>query len=317
MRNAAALLRHCRVQTQPTTPARVVAMRGIASLGIHRPWLGAATSTSCFSASFLHATASLPWLQPRLAPGGVAGGITGVAWGSVREKQTKRQSYSKPARASPCGQRMTKKAHIGIKACAAEYVVGGRLICKQRKYIAKNPGVSRHRHFKLYPGVNVKVMKNTSLQAMVSGRVKMTHDVVRDVMIMNVLPEPREELLREDTWRYRTEHIETLEENTVLCNLRSKALPAFGKEGGWINQPVGVKPMKVRISHGKDTWNNPAVKDPLEIEPFAYPLPRAILARHIKKVRRRHAGVPDAENDPEFSVTDTRFHLFHGQSAQR
>ena len=34
-------------------------------------------------------------------------------------------------------------------------------------------------------GVNVTVMKNTSLKAAVSGRVKLTHDVTRDVMIMN------------------------------------------------------------------------------------------------------------------------------------
>lgn len=145
----------------------------------------------------------------------------------------------------------------------------------------------------------------------------MTHDADRDVLIMNVLAEPREELLRDDLWRYRTEHVESLEENKVLCYLRSKALPVFGKEGGWVNQPHGIKPMKVRISHGKDKWNNYSVQDPMEIEPFAYPLPRGLLARHIRKVQRRQRGIPDDQNDPNFDVTDQRFHLFKGQSAQR
>lgn len=210
---------------------------------------------------------------------------------------------------------MPNKAHIGVKALPAEYVEAGRMICKQRKYIAKNPMVTRKRHFKLYPGVNVKVMKSTSLQAAVSGRVKMTHDIERDVLVMNVLPEPREELMRDELWRYRTEHVTSLEENKYLCYLRSKALPVFGKE--WINQTVGPKPMRVRISKRNDSWNNPNVQDPLEIEPFAYPMPRTLLARHIRKVRRRHAGLPDEENDPEFQIKDTRFHLFHGQTAQR
>uniref|UniRef100_A0A7S1S3M3 Uncharacterized protein n=1 Tax=Alexandrium catenella TaxID=2925 RepID=A0A7S1S3M3_ALECA len=245
------------------------------------------------------------------------GGLPAVALGAFREKQTKRQSYYKPPRASPCGQRMPRKAHIGVKALSAEYCEAGRLICKQRKFLARNPNVTRKRHFKIYPGVNVKVMKSTSLQAMVSGRVKMTHDVVRDVLVMNVLAEAREELLRDDLWRYRTEHVESAEENRVLCNLRAKALPVFGKEGGWVNPPAGVKPMKCRISHGNDSWNNPSVKDPLEVEPYAFPLPRSLLARHLKKVRRRQQGVPEDENDPGFEVTDVRYPLFGGQSAQR
>mmetsp|Transcript_20825 Transcript_20825/g.34647 ORF Transcript_20825/g.34647 Transcript_20825/m.34647 type:complete len:317 (-) Transcript_20825:83-1033(-) len=254
-------------------------------------------------------------LAPWVLLTGPRGGLAALAIGAVRAKQTKRQAYHKAPRASPCGQRMPNKAHIGIKATPAEYVEAGRMICKQRKFIAKNPNVTRHRHFKLYPGVNVLVMKNTSLQAAVSGRVKMTHDVTRDVLIMNVLPEPREELLREELWRYRTEHVESMEENKLICNLRAKALPVFGKEGGWINQPVGPKPMKVRISKRNDIWNNPNVQDPLEIEPFAYPLPRYQLARHIRKVRRKQAGLPD--DDPGFEVTDSRFHLFKGQTAQR
>lgn len=245
------------------------------------------------------------------------GGLPALALGSVRMKQTKRQSYRKPARAAPCGQSMVKKAHIGVKALSAEYVEAGRMVVKQRKFIAKNPLVTRKRHFKLYPGVGVNVMKSTSLQAAVSGRVKFTHDVERDVLIVNVLAEPREELLRDDTWRYRTEHVSCMQENRFLCHLRAKALPAFGKETGWVNPPEAVKPMKVRISERNDTWNNPLIKDPLEVEPYPYPMNRALLTRHIKKVRARQAGVPEEENDPEFQVTDTRLHLFRGQSAQR
>jgi len=245
------------------------------------------------------------------------GSLAGLALGSVRQKQTKRQSYRKPGSSFPCGQRMPNKAHIGVKALTSEYCEAGRVICKQRKYIAKNPKVTRKRHFKLYPGVNVKVMKNTSLQAACSGRVKMTHDVHRDVLIMNILPEPREELLRDELWRYRTEHIESTEENKLLCHLRAKALPAFGKEDGWVNQPTGVKPMRVRISKGMDMWNNPMIRDPLEIEPFCYPLPKGVLARHLRKVRRKQAGVPAEDNDPDFHVTDPHFHKFRGQAAQR
>jgi len=163
----------------------------------------------------------------------------------------------------------------------------------------------------------VKVLKSTSLQAAVSGRIKFTHDVTRDVMIMNVLPEPREELLRDEMWRYRTEHIASMEENRHLIYLRSKALPVFGKAEGWVNPPLGVKPMKARISNKNDVWNNHAVRDPLDMEPFAYPMTRSMLVRHIRKVRARQAGVPDEQNDPGFEVKDTRYHLFRGQSAQR
>jgi len=242
-----------------------------------------------------------------------------LALGFVRGKQTKRQSYDKPPRASPCGQSMPNKAHIGIKATPAEYVEIGRVICKQRRYISKNPHVTRNRHFKLYPGINVKVLKNTSLAANVSGRVKITHHVGKDIKIMNVLPEPREELLRDELWRYRTEHVESYEENAFVCMLRQKALYIFGKDDGWTNPPVGVKPMRARIaggtSKGGDRWNNPCVRDPLEIEPFAYALPRGALERHIRKVRRRLAGLPD--DDPDFHVTDPHFDRFKGQTAQR
>lgn len=254
-----------------------------------------------------------PWSSPHTGLTGI--GLAALSLGAVRGKQTKRQAYHKPARASPCGQGVAQMAHIGIKATPSEYVEVGRIICKQRRFIAKNPNVTRRRNFKIYPGINVHVLKSTSLVASISGRIKMTHEVDRDIMIMNVLPEPREELLEGELWRYRTEHVETMEENQYLCHLRTKAMPVFGKEDGWVNQTVGPKPMRVRISHRNDHWNNPTVQDALDIEPFAYPLPRSLLARHIKKVRRRQAGLPD--EDPDFEITDTRFHLFKGQTAQR
>jgi len=244
---------------------------------------------------------------------GSRGGLAALGLGVVRDKQTKRQSYRKAPRSSPTGQGYPNKAHIGVKALPTEYVEAGRILVKQRKYIAKNPHVTRNRHFKIYPGYNVKVMKNTSLQAMVSGRVKMTHDTKRGVKIMNVLPEPREELIESEMWRYRMEHVEGNEENTQVCYLRAKALPVFGRE--WINQPVGPRPMKKRVALRTDTWNNPMIKDPFEVEPFAYPMPRQVLARHIAKVRRKQAGLPDT--DPDFTVEDERLHLFRGQAAQR
>eukprot|EP00929_Paragymnodinium_shiwhaense_P008365 TRINITY_DN112316_c0_g1_i1.p2 TRINITY_DN112316_c0_g1~~TRINITY_DN112316_c0_g1_i1.p2 ORF type:complete len:308 (-),score=66.23 TRINITY_DN112316_c0_g1_i1:235-1158(-) len=279
---------------------------------IHAAW---SSSRQLGTSSGSTALVGASWRAPR--NGNAAGGLTAAAFGSSRGKQTKRQSYYKPPNAQNtlCGQSLPNKAHIGVKAMPAEYVEAGRLICKQRKFIAKNPFVRRKRHFKLYPGVNVKVMKNTSLQAAVSGRVKMTHDVTRDVMVMNVLAEPREELLRDEMWRYRTEHVESLEENKLLIHLRSKALPVFGKE--WVNPPTGPRVVSVRVAGKTDGWNRPTIKDPYEIEPFAYPMTRHMLARHIKKVRAKHAGVPDEQNDPDFEITDTRAHLFRGQAAQR
>lgn len=247
-------------------------------------------------------------------------GPLGFLLGGIREKQTKTTSYWRPPRASPTGQAMPNKAHIGLKATPAEYVEAGRWIVKQRKYIAKNPNVTRRRHFKMYPGENVKVLRNTSLQAMVSGRLKLTHDVTRDVLIANVLPEPRSELLRDDLWRYRTEHIADMEENKYLIYLRQKALPHFGREDGWPNQPLGVRPMSKRFAKPSDKnpgdrWNNPSVRDPMILEPYPYPLSGNLLKRHIEKVRRRQQGLPD--EDPEFEVYDTRAEEMAGQSAQR
>lgn len=296
--------------------AGFTALRQAVRPATHQVFLGPAPralSTGAF-ALLPSVSRSVPW------SGGIFGGLRGgglgaSALGAVREKQTKRSSYRKPPRAQPTGQSIGTRGHIGVKALSSEYVEVGRVICKQRKYIAKNPGVTRKRNFKLYPGVNVKVMKSTSLQAAVSGRVKFTHDSVRDVMIMNVLAEPREELLRDELWRYRTEHVECMEENRVLCSLRAKAFTVFGREDGWVNPPLGPKPMRAKISKKKDGWNNPHVRDPLEIEPYCYPLTPGLLARHIRKVRRRHAGLPD--DDEEFEVTDTNYKNFHGQSAQR
>eukprot|EP00392_Amoebophrya_sp_AT5.2_P015700 g15916.t1 len=105
----------------------------------------------------------------------------------LRHKHTKTNSYRVPANHA----HFTSPAnHVGIRALSAEYVETGRTVVKQRKYIAKNPNVHRRqKHFKLYPGENVAVDKDTSLIAMCSGRVKFTHDTVRDVKIANVLPE--------------------------------------------------------------------------------------------------------------------------------
>ncbi|EDO08366.1 Ribosomal L27 family protein [Babesia bovis T2Bo] len=140
-----------------------------------------------------------------------------------RNKTVKVSAYRRPARASPTGQ--TQKAHIGIKRLAAEYVKPGDVLVKQRKPIAQNPGVTRNRHFKLYPGENVGVSsKTTTLFATAHGRVKYTHDVVRNIRLVNVLPEPREELLREDLWRYRTEHVAGIQDNCALVWRRVKAV---------------------------------------------------------------------------------------------
>jgi ribosomal protein L27 len=228
---------------------------------------------------------------------------------NVRFKQTKVQSYSKPDRSFPHSQHYVDKAHVGIRALSSEYVEASQMLVKQRKYISKNPFVTRHRHFKLYPGENVRVTKNTSLVAMVSGRVKFTHDVKRDVMIVNVLPEPREELLSEELWRYRTEHIESREHNKQLCLLRQKMLPTFPRE--LVNPPTGPRPAPTRISKdGSEHWNSVTVRDPLRIEPFPFALSGSLLKRHIDKCLGK-------SNDPTFTVTDRLADYYRGKSAQR
>ncbi|EER06788.1 hypothetical protein Pmar_PMAR013839 [Perkinsus marinus ATCC 50983] len=141
----------------------------------------------------------------------------------VRFKVTKQQAYDKPADTSPFTRRFSDKPHIGMKALSSEYVEASRIIVKQRHYISKNPGSTRKRNFKFYPGENVVVTKTTSLKAAVSGRVKYTYDPEKERFYANVLPEPREELLREDLWRYRTEFITSVEDNKLLIQLRQKA----------------------------------------------------------------------------------------------
>lgn len=226
----------------------------------------------------------------------------------IRSKQTKVQSYSKPDRSFPHSQHMVDKPHIGVRALSSEYVEASRVLVKQRKYVSKNPFVTRLRHFKMYPGENVRVMKNTSLVAKVSGRVKFTHDVRRDVMVVNVLPEPREELLRDDLWRYRTEHVESPEHNKTLCMLRQKMLPAFPRP--LVNPPTGPRPAPSRMSKdGSEHWNSVTLRDPLKIEPYPFALSGSLLKRHLKKCLDG--------GDPSFSVTDRLEDYYSGKAAQR
>jgi ribosomal protein L27 len=226
-----------------------------------------------------------------------------------RYKQTKVQSYSKPDRSFPHSQHYVDKAHIGIRALSSEYIEAARVLVKQRKYISKNPFVTRHRHFKLYPGENVRVMKNTSLVAMVSGRVKFTHDLKRDVMVVNVLPEPREELLADDLWRYRTEHVLDTTHNKKLCSLRQKYLSWF-PNSSLQNPPDGPRPLPTKISKdGSEHWNSTTLRDPLSVEPFPFALSGSLLKRHLNKCL--HGG------DEGFSVTDRLANFYRGKAAQR
>ena len=227
---------------------------------------------------------------------------------TVRGKQTKVQSYSKPDRSFPHSQHAVDKAHIGVRALSSEYVEASRILVKQRKYISKNPFATRHRHFKLYPGENVMVSKNTSLVAAVSGRVKFTHDVKRDVMLVNVLPEPREELLAEELWRYRTEHVDSLQGNKRMCALRQKMLVTFPRP--LVNPPLGPRPAPTKISKdGSEHWNAVTVRDPLKIEPFPFALSGSLLQRHLRKCR--------FGGDEGFSVTDKLADYYRGKAAQR
>ena len=228
---------------------------------------------------------------------------------SRRFKQTKVQSYSKPDRSFPHSQHYVDKAHIGIRALSSEYVEASRILVKQRKYISKNPFVTRHRHFKLYPGENVRVAKNTSLVAAVSGRVKFTHDLKREVMVVNVLPEPRDELLADELWRYRTEHVLDSTHNRKLCLLRQKMLPWF-PSSSLSNPPTGPRPLPSKISKdGSDHWNSVTLRDPLSVEPFPFALTGSLLQRHLKKCL--HGG------DEHFSVTDKMEQYYRGKASQR
>ncbi|UKJ90564.1 hypothetical protein MACJ_001498 [Theileria orientalis] len=176
-----------------------------------------------------------------------------------RCKTVKMSAYKRPSRASPTGQ--TKKANIGMKRLSAEYVRPGELLVKQRKVLAHNPGVTRNRHFKIYPGENVGVStKSTSLFSLVSGRVKYTHDVSRDVKLVNVLPEPPDELLREDLWRYRTEHVTSVQDNTALIWRRIKSSYCFSHRLPLVNPPLKPYP-RPRFLSKTDQWENPCYPD--------------------------------------------------------
>eukprot|EP00397_Hematodinium_sp_SG-2012_P063664 GEMP01088400.1.p1 GENE.GEMP01088400.1~~GEMP01088400.1.p1 ORF type:complete len:258 (+),score=53.88 GEMP01088400.1:89-862(+) len=209
-----------------------------------------------------------------------------------RHKATKTTSYRTPARAGNTTRRFPNRPFIGLRATSAEYVESGRIVVKQRKYIPKNMAVTRRRHFKYYPGENIRVTKNTSLVAMVSGRIKYTHDVIRDVLVANVLPEPREELIPEEFWRYRTEHVETMEENKHVIQLRQKANVVFGKP--LLNPPTGVRPAPKRVSKNMDHWNNPTVQDPLEFVRRPYPLSGNLLRRYLAGNLDDEEAVPQA-----------------------
>ncbi|KAK1939572.1 hypothetical protein X943_001166 [Babesia divergens] len=179
-----------------------------------------------------------------------------VQW---RHKTVKVSAYRRPARASPTGQ--ARKAHIGIKRLSAEYVTPGQVLVKQRKPLAHNPNVTRNRHFKIYPGENVGVSsKTTTLFALASGRVKYTHDVVRDVKLVNVLPEPPDELLRDDLWRYRTEHVSSIQDNCALVWRRVKSSYYLYSQDSLLNPPLKPPP-RPRFLSRHDPWNNQAYPD--------------------------------------------------------
>lgn len=166
------------------------------------------------------------------------------------------------------GRTRKEKKHIGIKACPVEYVRPGQILAKQRKFVAWNPNVTRKRHFKYYPGENVKLDRFTSLYSTQWGRVKYTYDVSRNVTIINVLPEVREDIQAWDLWRYRLEHVRSMEENRNLCWLRTKAGTIFPKT--LINPPRKPPPSK----HKKwvpDVWENQAMPDS-KLRLMGYPL---------------------------------------------
>eukprot|EP00922_Rhytidocystis_sp_ex-Travisia-forbesii_P037986 GHVS01056559.1.p1 GENE.GHVS01056559.1~~GHVS01056559.1.p1 ORF type:complete len:251 (-),score=37.55 GHVS01056559.1:319-1071(-) len=173
---------------------------------------------------------------------------------SFRSKMTKSQAYRKSSTASPHGR--SYAPHIGIKRLSAEMVNPNQMLVKQRKVIPFNPTPTKFRHFKIYPGDNTTVTKNTSIISTALGRVKYTHDITRDVLLVNVLSEKREELLKEELWRYRTEHVRSVEENRHVCMLRTKCTFAFPKE--LINQPTKPPPRRQRFSRF-DQWENPAL----------------------------------------------------------
>eukprot|EP00392_Amoebophrya_sp_AT5.2_P015699 g15915.t1 len=109
--------------------------------------------------------------------------------------------------------------------------------------------------------------------------------------------EAREELLEGDLWRYRTEHVRSNEENKVLCSLRQKALPVFGKT--WVAPPTGIRPRPTRLNAqgAKDSWQNPWVQDPFEFVPHAYPICRN-REQLREKIRKREMNKNDSVKSP-------------------
>ncbi|CTQ40701.1 hypothetical protein BMR1_03g00505 [Babesia microti strain RI] len=173
-----------------------------------------------------------------------------------RSKTVRVSAYRRPPRASPTGQ--SRKAHIGIKRLPAEYVMEGQLLVKQRIPITMNPNSKRNRHFKLYPGENVGVTKTSSLVALGNGRVKINHDVERDVKIVNVLLEEQEELLESDLWRYRMEHVRGIEENRSICYLRSKCASYLDYK---LTNPPTKPPPRPQFLSKFDKWENLSMPD--------------------------------------------------------
>lgn len=158
--------------------------------------------------------------------------------------------------------------HIGIRAVPAEYVLPGQLIVRQRRYVAWNPNVTRKRHFKHYPGENIRVDRMTNLYSTTWGRVKYTHDVSRNALIANVLPEVREDIQHYDLWRYRMEHVRSMEENRNTCWLRTKVGTIFPKSV--INPPRKPPPSNIR-RWVPDVWENQALPDS-KLRLMGYPI---------------------------------------------
>lgn len=184
---------------------------------------------------------------------------------SLRWKNVLRQAYHRRK------QSKRQKRQLGLKALVNEYVRPQQLLVFQRRYIAENlRNVTRRRHFKYYPGENVRVDKRTSLYSTTWGRVKITHDIVRQVFIINVLPEVREELQRYDLWRYRLERVRSMEENRNICWLRTKAGTIFPKP---VLNPPRKPPPSPHRQRMPDPWENNALPDS-RLRDLGYPLQR-------------------------------------------
>ena len=91
-----------------------------------------------------HHSALLPAHPQQTSSISLGAGNKGVNAQQVRTKYTKTNSYRVPARAHVFTRTYSQRPHIGIRALSAEYVETGRTVVKQRKYIAKNPNVTRY-----------------------------------------------------------------------------------------------------------------------------------------------------------------------------